>query len=106
MASEWSGGVFYAHKYTKIRNPVNKIMLAEEPASDTAKDMPDESVYSMTSQPIDDGRWQPGQPGIGFNTLSIRHRGNGDVAFADGHVQPVKWTTVILSTNSINPYSN
>jgi prepilin-type N-terminal cleavage/methylation domain-containing protein/prepilin-type processing-associated H-X9-DG protein len=59
-----------------VHNPSLKIMLAEEPG--TTKDSAD------GTQIIDDGRWIPP-----LNPLTIRHGGRADVAFADGHVQPV-----------------
>jgi prepilin-type N-terminal cleavage/methylation domain-containing protein/prepilin-type processing-associated H-X9-DG protein len=59
-----------------VRNPSQKIMLAEEPGSAAGWDSPDESSI------INDGRWVPnGDP------LTIRHGGKADVTFADGHVE-------------------
>jgi prepilin-type processing-associated H-X9-DG protein len=56
-------------------------MLAEEQASHR----PDESSNPRGSEGIiNDGRWV-----VDGDLLTARHRGKGDVAFADGHVQPV-----------------
>jgi prepilin-type N-terminal cleavage/methylation domain-containing protein/prepilin-type processing-associated H-X9-DG protein len=64
-----------------VRNPAGKIMLAEEPGSNSRSDNP-------TGAPvINDGRWLPatGDP------LTARHGGKGDVTFADFHVEPETW---------------
>ena len=69
-----------------VRNPGNKIMLAEEPGSFSTRDSEDGGVT------IQDGRWIPAQvKGIPFTTdpLTIRHGGKADVTFTDGHVEPV-----------------
>ncbi len=63
------------NKTTSIRNPAQKIMIAEERGRNG--DGPGTSV-------IDDGRWVP--PG---NSLTMRHNGLADVAFADSHVETV-----------------
>lgn len=59
----------------KVKNPSQKIMIAEERGE--SSDGPGNSI-------IDDGRWVP--PG---NTLTSRHAGKADVAFADSHVEKV-----------------
>jgi prepilin-type processing-associated H-X9-DG protein len=43
-----------------------------------------DSPDSGSGQVINDGRWMPGQ-----DPLTIRHGGQADATFADGHVQPV-----------------
>ncbi|SRR6266568_279650 len=58
---------FKAHA---IRNPAHKLMLEEE-----------------DDKTIDDPRWVP--VGQQPNLISPRHGGKGDVAFADGHIEPV-----------------
>jgi len=75
-----SGGkpVVYLFKEAGIKNPSAKIMLAEEPATLNSNDSPDGTHL------IQDGRWVPGQ-----DPLTLRHGGRADVAFADGHVEPV-----------------
>jgi prepilin-type N-terminal cleavage/methylation domain-containing protein/prepilin-type processing-associated H-X9-DG protein len=85
MASIFDGPVNNAkphlYKHTSVRRPANKIMLAEEQASHK----PDESSDPRgASGIINDGRWVSDG-----DLLTARHRGKGDVAFADGHVQPV-----------------
>jgi prepilin-type N-terminal cleavage/methylation domain-containing protein/prepilin-type processing-associated H-X9-DG protein len=77
--------VVYPFKESAVRNPSQKIALAEEPGSLAPNDSPDGSSL------INDGRWEP-SPGIstsGYDELTIRHGGKADVAFGDGHVQAV-----------------
>jgi prepilin-type N-terminal cleavage/methylation domain-containing protein/prepilin-type processing-associated H-X9-DG protein len=76
----------YVFKENSVRDPSRKIMLAEEPGSGAAWDSPNHTFIS-------DGRWIPtpmsfASPTI-YDTLTIRHGGKADVAFSDGHVQPV-----------------
>jgi prepilin-type N-terminal cleavage/methylation domain-containing protein/prepilin-type processing-associated H-X9-DG protein len=82
-----SGGadIAYVFKEGMVRNPANKIMLAEEPGSAAPQE-------SFDGEFVNDGRWIPGplpnSSGYG-NLLTIRHAGKGDVAFADGHAKAV-----------------
>jgi prepilin-type N-terminal cleavage/methylation domain-containing protein/prepilin-type processing-associated H-X9-DG protein len=78
-----SGGVTSAvlFKEGAVKNPSQKIMLAEEPGSSADWDSPDGSV-------INDGRWVPGSlTGLTGDPLTIRHGGKADVTFADSHVE-------------------
>lgn len=68
--------VIIRNRHSAVRNPVQKIMLAEE------KGGPEDGAGSAA---IDDGRWVP--PGY---PLSERHRGRANVTFADGHVELVR----------------
>ena len=70
--------VLHPFKEGAIKNPSDKIMLAEEPGTLSRQDSPNQ--YSL----IQDGRWVPDQ-----DPLTIRHGGKADVAFADDHVQAV-----------------
>ncbi len=95
MASvfEGSGASFaaYPFKLAMIHNPSGKIMLAEEPGSESSNDNP-------TGAPvINDGRWQPQMP----DPLTIRHRGKADVTFSDGHVQAETWEFGEDTNNSL-----
>jgi prepilin-type processing-associated H-X9-DG protein len=78
--SSYTSGSFVAKKTDHIRNPANKIMLAEEPVS--TQDIP--KGYTTFA---DDGRWVPGINGP--NTITTRHSKRGNANFADGHAQPV-----------------
>jgi len=75
-------GTYLAKKLTSVRQPAEKIMLAEEPVS--AQDIP--AGYPSTAY-ADDGRWLPGLKGP--NTVTTRHNKRGNANFADGHAQPV-----------------
>jgi prepilin-type processing-associated H-X9-DG protein len=85
MASIFQGSVDAAQafpfKMANVKNPTGKIMLAEEQSSHQINESSDPHG---TSSIINDGRFVP--PG---DLLTLRHNKKGDVAFADGHVQPV-----------------
>jgi prepilin-type processing-associated H-X9-DG protein len=93
-----SGGstTFTPSKLANIRNPSNKILLAEEPAGplDTPVTTP---PYGTAG--ADDGRWLP-QPSIGSgNTITTRHRGKGTANFCDGHAQVVDYKFASVKDN-------
>ena len=78
------------NKITGVRNPANKIMLAEEKGDVTQYELSAKPIpggYDVNSI-IDDGRWVPSNNPIS-NPLTIRHSNRADVAFADGHVEDV-----------------
>ena len=83
MSSNFANGESHPFMLSAVRNPGGKIMLAEEPGSESSSDNPDSSNHG----PINDGRWMPesGDP------LTARHGGKGDVTFADFHVEPETW---------------
>jgi prepilin-type N-terminal cleavage/methylation domain-containing protein/prepilin-type processing-associated H-X9-DG protein len=73
----------YPFNEAAVRNPSQKIMLAEEPGSAAGWDSPDGGI-------INDGRWVPGSAtALNGDPLTIRHGGKADVTFADGHVEAV-----------------
>jgi prepilin-type N-terminal cleavage/methylation domain-containing protein/prepilin-type processing-associated H-X9-DG protein len=78
----------FLFKQASVINPSRKIMFAEEPGG--PRDNPVNNVA------INDGRWQPAQ-----DPLTDRHRGNANVAFADGHAQEVPWQFGNNITNSL-----
>jgi prepilin-type N-terminal cleavage/methylation domain-containing protein/prepilin-type processing-associated H-X9-DG protein len=80
-----TAGVWQPFKYTSIAHPATLEMLGEEPVDWTPNEIPSPWVGDKTFNIIDDGHWEPGQDGP--NTLTVRHNGNADVAFADGHVE-------------------
>jgi prepilin-type processing-associated H-X9-DG protein len=50
------------------------------------------------------GRWQPfttETPDDIDNFLTIRHKGNGNVTFADGHAQGVNWEFGTTTNNTL-----
>jgi prepilin-type N-terminal cleavage/methylation domain-containing protein/prepilin-type processing-associated H-X9-DG protein len=72
----------FLFKENAVRNPGNKIMLAEEPGS--FRDSENDDVT------IQDGRWIPATvTNPTYDPLTIRHGGKADVTFTDGHVAPV-----------------
>ena len=76
-------------KTSQVRNPSNKIMLAEEPTLNTPAEMP--PGYTTI---IDDGQWSVGSfPGAARNnnTLTMRHSGRAEVQFGDGHARPASY---------------
>lgn len=77
-------------KQAAIRNPGQKIMLAEEESSHKAGESAD---VGGSSNIINDGRWLP--PG---DMLTARHSNKGDVNYADGHVETI---APRVATNSI-----
>ena len=85
MTSVFDGDILEPVKYTfkqsSIRNPSQKIMLAEEPGSTIQGDAPYASV-----EVIQDGRWWPS-----VNPLTTRHQSRANVTFADGHSEAVDW---------------
>jgi prepilin-type N-terminal cleavage/methylation domain-containing protein/prepilin-type processing-associated H-X9-DG protein len=96
-ASSWAdgngpnGSAWQPFKYTSISHPATLEMLGEEPVNWFAGEIPPPLVGDTGFAIIDDGRWEPGPvivspPGGGPNALTVRHGGNADVAFADGHV--------------------
>jgi prepilin-type N-terminal cleavage/methylation domain-containing protein/prepilin-type processing-associated H-X9-DG protein len=90
MSSNFVGGEHLPFTLAAILNPGGKIMLAEEPGSNSSSDNP-------TGAPvINDGRWMPQDP----DPLTARHGGKGDVTFADFHVEPETWEFGEDLTNS------
>jgi prepilin-type processing-associated H-X9-DG protein/prepilin-type N-terminal cleavage/methylation domain-containing protein len=68
-----------------VRNPSQKIMLAEEPGSYGVRES-----EGGDAAPICDGRWIPSDYAKNAtDPLTVRHGGKADVSFADGHVEPV-----------------
>ena len=82
-------GAVFPFKQPAVRNPSQKIMLAEETGSSGKGDNP-----VPGGPPILDGRWMPDR-----DLLTIRHSGKANVTFADGHVEPVTWQ---FGTNAVN----
>ncbi len=81
MSSVNDNGAWYPFKATSIKNPARKIMLAEEQTSYQPNEMSD-----YNGGIINDGRWVGGS-----DVLTSRHSKKANVAFGDGHVQPVRW---------------
>jgi prepilin-type processing-associated H-X9-DG protein len=79
-----------------VRNPVYKIMLAEEPADTSSGERPPQSINTSM---LDDGHWETQQKDNSGNTITMRHSNGGNANFADGHVEYINmivnwgWTT-------------
>ncbi|MGD1084002.1 MAG: prepilin-type N-terminal cleavage/methylation domain-containing protein [Verrucomicrobiota bacterium] len=100
---------FYPFKFSQIVSPANKIMTAEGVTSMQTNEAPAPSFTNHVAgwtPVLTSGRWEPFQgnpyhtPTTIDNYLTIRHNGNGDVTFADGHVQGVPWEFGTLSNNA------
>lgn len=89
LGSTWANGPWQPYKYTKIRHPASCEMLAEEPTSQAANEMPGQYIGAGINT-VDDGRWEPGTNGP--NVLTVRHGGKSDLTFADGHVEAVVYS--------------
>ena len=96
ISSSWVGGKWSPYKLSRVRNPANKIMLAEEPANTSREEMP--PGYTTF---VDDGRWVPGTS-LTANTVTLRHRGRGNCNFADGHAQTIDYKQG-ANTNYFDP---
>jgi prepilin-type N-terminal cleavage/methylation domain-containing protein/prepilin-type processing-associated H-X9-DG protein len=85
MASIFDGSVInptpHLFKLTSVKQPANKVMLAEEQTSHKAIESID---VNGTSSIINDGRFVP--PG---DLITRRHNKKGDITFADGHAEPI-----------------
>jgi len=90
-------GTVYPYRISQVVAPANKIMTAEGVTSLLPTEAPPPALAHAAegwSPCLTSGRWQPfipTRPGEINNFVAIRHNGNGDVTFADGHVQSVPW---------------
>jgi len=93
MSLEWdtSGKNPVNFKLTMVHSTSTKIMMAEEPAM--LNNSSDNPIPGNSKGVIADGRWAPSSSAVlgTGDLLTRRHRGNADVAFADGHAQAVPW---------------
>ncbi|HUA65722.1 MAG TPA: prepilin-type N-terminal cleavage/methylation domain-containing protein [Alphaproteobacteria bacterium] len=95
-------------KASRIRNPAGKIYVPEPVAAQTAADAPQADLNSTATAPWSEvcGRWEPfnvngSSPGAPNNWLTLRHSGDANCGFADGHAQLVPWQ---FGTNEMNSY--
>jgi prepilin-type N-terminal cleavage/methylation domain-containing protein/prepilin-type processing-associated H-X9-DG protein len=91
-------GITYKFKQSSVRGPSKKIMTAEGEVSFKANEAPPPGSNNFGAI-LESGRWQAFSGGAPHNYLTIRHGGNGDVTFADGHVTAVSWK---FCTNILN----
>jgi prepilin-type N-terminal cleavage/methylation domain-containing protein/prepilin-type processing-associated H-X9-DG protein len=85
-----AGGPNDLFKQNGIRNASNKLLIAEEAATSSLKDVPVAGAAT-----IDDGRFVPTTRGSGYTTvlnfLTVRHGGKSNAGFCDGHSETVYW---------------
>ena len=87
----------YYFKSSQVRNPVDKIMIAEGPATLNPNDAPPPDIAATYSVQwvVQTGRWEAMKggppPSTPDNWLTLRHGGKANVAEADGHAQLVPW---------------
>ncbi len=95
MASIWDGTTFHTFKFSDVKNPSGKIVLAEEQTSALAAHLGVE-CSEVGGSIINDGRFVPSG-----DSITSRHNHKGDVAFGDGHVQAVPWTFATNQQNTL-----
>jgi len=83
ITSVKQGTVWHPYKFSQIKNPARKFVLAEEQSVTVGPDCSDPN-----GEIIVDGRYVPG---VGNDVLTSRHEKKADVGFCDGHVESVKW---------------
>jgi len=86
-----TANAWYPFKFSAIRNPVLKIMLAEEQSSRAGFDVSD-----ATGEIINDGRWVA----TGADRLTSRHSKKANAGWADGHVSLILWKDAQNAANS------
>jgi prepilin-type N-terminal cleavage/methylation domain-containing protein/prepilin-type processing-associated H-X9-DG protein len=95
---------FAFFKLSSVKRPSDKPMLVEEPA--TPNDAPPGG-----GSIANDARWAPykvdgsGNVGPTQDTLTVRHKGNSDAGFADGHVATFSYKSLTMN-NVINVLPN
>jgi len=108
MVSSVEGGINHGitsipgnpFKQSSIKNPVKKMMLAEEQASKTSPEASD----LFAADAIDDGRFQlSNTAGSQPNALTARHNKKAEITFADGHVATIKPAEVKNNPISFRP---
>ncbi len=88
-----SSGKAYYFKSTQVRNPANKILVAEPTAALNPNDEPPIESQLGKTWVVQCGRWEPyNTAGTALNNfLTVRHNKKGNVVFADSHAAAVTW---------------
>jgi prepilin-type N-terminal cleavage/methylation domain-containing protein/prepilin-type processing-associated H-X9-DG protein len=97
MASSWNGTTgngWLPYKFSLVRNPSAKVMLAEEPTATTPDEMP--PGYGGNNVVVD-GRWLPSTTLGAGDTITMRHNKKGNAGFADGHSETIDY---LFATNA------
>lgn len=100
LASIDAGSAHYLFKQGNVHGPSQKLLLAEPAMNLAANDAPKPDI-ATTKWVGETGRFEPLHGGSMVkgiltgatvnNYLTVRHNGNADVSFADGHVAAVPW---------------
>jgi len=104
-------GKSYRFKATSVRNPAQKIMIAEPNASLEPSEAPAPAI-AANNWVVQTGRFEAlsggaNPPTTQHNWLSIRHGGsvgNSNTTMADGHAQTVNWKYATLPENVVPNY--
>jgi prepilin-type N-terminal cleavage/methylation domain-containing protein/prepilin-type processing-associated H-X9-DG protein len=88
--SSVNDGAWHPFRASAIKNPAQKIMLAEEQSGYGPGEVSDRN-----SGVINDGRWVASS-----DVLTSRHGERGNVAFADGHVAAMRWRVALDVSHS------
>jgi prepilin-type N-terminal cleavage/methylation domain-containing protein/prepilin-type processing-associated H-X9-DG protein len=83
----------YYFKSTHVVNPSGKFMMAEPVTNGrNPQDAPPPDLASGQNWVAESGRFEPTTAaGVPDNYLTLRHSGNADLTFADGHVEAKPW---------------
>jgi prepilin-type N-terminal cleavage/methylation domain-containing protein/prepilin-type processing-associated H-X9-DG protein len=98
------GGVVYLFKQSQVRTPAHKFMVCEPAMHNNnfgqGVDAPPNPPFNTSAvgtsgrfQAVAAGTWNNGilSGSSPHNFLTMRHDGNADIGFADGHAQAVPW---------------
>jgi len=87
-------GFVQLFKMASVKNPVRKLMIAEEQATKNRGEASD-----PTGDVMNDGRYVPSGPTTGGDAYTVRHNKKGNAGFGDGHVAPVVPSFANMTTN-------
>ena len=92
-----TSGNVYRFKSAQVHNPSGKFMIAEQVMTLASWDCPSLD----TTWVGESGRFEPLNAGGALdNYLTLRHDGNADLTFADGHVEAKPWSFGTSAANS------
>jgi len=100
------GTTVYNFKSTSVRNPANKILIAEPVANLIPSDAPLADINGPKPWVVETGRWQPfnGAQTAPDNYLTVRHSGKADLTYCDGHAEPDSWMVGTNKAYSLPSY--
>jgi len=100
ITSVRDGAGWHPYKFTKIKNPARKIVIAEEQSVLSGPECSVSRSVNPNAGIVNDGRWVPALDLNGGDYITSRHNKRGDVGFGDGHVQSVPWQFGMDQKNS------